>query len=136
MTDEELLRRPVGWWLKEADDRLNGAFDRVLEGSDVDRRGWQALSSLSKQAVTRTELVASLKSFDTPEVLHRLLAELERRGWISEDGGLLRLTPTGAQTQSDLAPLVNRVRQQIQSALPPDDYLTLIRLLARFTEAL
>ena len=136
MTDDQLLGRPVGWWLKEADGRLNAAFDHALEGSDVGRRGWQVLSSLSKRPASRTELVAMLKSFDSPDAIHGVVAELERHGWVDEEDGLLRLTPTGAQMQTDLTPLVDRVRQQIQTALPPDDYIDLIRLLARFTEAL
>jgi hypothetical protein len=39
MNDDEVLARPVGWWLEEADARINGAFDRALEGSAVTRRG-------------------------------------------------------------------------------------------------
>ncbi len=136
MTDEQILGRPVGWWLKEADIRLNGAFDRALEGSDVGRRGWQVLSSLSKRSVSRTELVAMLKSFDSPEAIHGVVVDLERHGWVDEEDGLLRLTPSGAQTQTDLRPLVDQVRQQIQTALPQDAYVSLVRLLARFTEAL
>lgn len=36
---EQALERPIGWWLKEADARLDAAFDRALEGRGVDRRG-------------------------------------------------------------------------------------------------
>jgi hypothetical protein len=136
MTDEQLLGRPVGWWLKEADGRLNAAFDRALANSDVSRRGWQVLSSLSKRPASLTDLETVLKSFDSPDTLHGVVAELERHGWVHEEDWLLRLTSDGAQTQTDLTPVVDRVRRQVQNALPPDDYINLIRLLARFTEAL
>ena len=136
MTDEQLLGRPVGWWLKEADDRLNAAFDRALECSDVSRRGWQVLSSLSKRPSTLTDLVATLKSFDSPDAIHGVVAELERRSWVHEEDEVLRLTTYGAQMYTDLTPVVDRVRRQVQTALPPDDYINLIRLLARLTEAL
>lgn len=118
MTDEQLLARPVGWWLKEADARLNAGFDRTLEGTEVDRRGWQVLSTLAKRPTSRAELVASLASFDSPELVRGVVEALEERGWVEEDGELLRLTATGAHRQTDLAPLVDRVRQQIKSALP------------------
>ena len=55
---------------------------------------------------------------------------------LEHSDGLVRLAPTGALTQTDLTPVVDRVRQQIRAALPHDDYINLIRLLARFTEAL
>ncbi|MCU1442984.1 MAG: hypothetical protein JWQ59_1134 [Cryobacterium sp.] len=130
------LRRPVGWWLKEADARLNAAFDQALEGTQVDRRGWQALNSLSSRPLTRADLAASLTSFDAPDVIHGVIVELERRGWAQEVNGLLRLTSAGVQKQADLAPLVERVRERVRAALPPDEYVQLVRLLARFTEAL
>lgn len=136
LTDEQLLARPVGWWLKEADARLNAAFDRTLERSPVDRRGWQILSSLARRPASRAELVASLSSFDSPELIHGVVRELEGHGWLEQEDERLQLTPSGAQTQTELAPLVARVRQQIQAALPQDDYVNLIRLLAQLTEAL
>ena len=71
---------PVGWWLKEADGRLNAAFDRLPEGSDVTRRGRQALSSLSKRPASLTDLETVLKSFDSADAIHGVVAKLERHG--------------------------------------------------------
>jgi hypothetical protein len=136
MNDDEVLARPVGWWLKEADARIDAAFDRALEGSPVNRRGWQVLGVLAGQPTSRADLAASLASFDAPQVVGRVVGELQELRWVEEESGLLRLTPGGSQAQSDLASLVDRVRQQASSALPPEDYVTLVRLLARLTEAL
>ena len=49
---------------------------------------------------------------------------------------MLRLTPAGAQEQAALAPLTEDVRRQVAAALPEDDYLTLVRLLARLVAGL
>jgi hypothetical protein len=51
---------------KEADARLDAAFDRSLAGRDVDRRGWQILDTLASSPTPRDELVASLTAFDSP----------------------------------------------------------------------
>lgn len=40
--EQVVLRRPIGWWLKEADARLEAAFDNALAGQDVDPRGWRS----------------------------------------------------------------------------------------------
>jgi hypothetical protein len=133
--DEQLLARPVGWWLKEADARLNAAFDRALDGSGVDRRGWQVLTTLSGGPTTREALVASLASFDSPAVIRGVLESLMARGWIQEEARELRLTSSGAETQASLAPAVGEVRRQLQRALPENDYVALIRLLARLADA-
>lgn len=133
MNDEWLLDRPIGWWLKEADARLDAAFDRALDGSSVDRRGWQVLTSLGKRPANRADLVASLASFDTPDVVDGVLKDLTARGWVEQEGDLLRLTSSGTEQQASLAPRVGDVRRRVQAALPQDDYVALIRLLARLT---
>lgn len=134
--DEELLRRPIGWWLKEADARLDAAFDQVLAGHDVDRRGWQVLAALSRSPAPRTDVVVALTAFDEPAVVNHLIDGLRSRGWVDESDGVLRLTPSGLGKQQTLAPLVEHVRKHISQALPPDEYATLIRLIARVVAAL
>jgi len=135
MSDEQVLARPIGWWLKEADFRLDAAFDRRLEERNVDRRGWQVLASLARQPTSRTDLIDSLAAFDAPEIIQNVMEDLTARGWIEESGGLLRLTPDGEREQAALAPLVNDVRQQVVAALPQQDYLRLVRLLEQLIAA-
>lgn len=134
--DEEVLRRPIGWWLKEADARLDAAFDSSLSTRAVDRRGWQVLATLALASTPRADVVASLASFDEPAVVEGVVDELQRRGWVDESSGALRLTPAGAHEQAALAPLVETARRQVAAALPEDDYLMLIGLLGRLVAGL
>jgi len=64
------------------------------------------------------------------------VGNLEARGRVEDAGGLLRLTADGAREQAARAPRIDDVRQRISVARPQDDYVTLVRLLARLTEAL
>lgn len=136
MTEEQALSRPIGWWLKEADARLDAAFDRSLEDRNMDRRRWQILASLARRPTRRIELVASLVAFDTPTAVGTAVSDLNSRGWIEESAGLLRLTPDGEREHTDLAPLVDEVRERVAAALPQDDYVMLVRLLQRLVAAL
>jgi hypothetical protein len=131
MADNALLR-PIGWWLKEAD----AAFDRNLDGRNVDRRGWQILASLARSPTRRSDLVTSLAAFDSPTAIEVALGSLIANNWIEMSAGLLRLTPDGEHEHADLAPLVDDVRSRVAKALPQDDYLTLVRLLERLVAAL
>jgi hypothetical protein len=79
MADEQVPRRPIGWWLKEADKRLDAAFDRRLESRGVDRRAWQMLASLASRPMTRSELADSLASFDARAVLDDVVVGLHER---------------------------------------------------------
>lgn len=136
MVDESALTRPIGWWLKEADARLDAAFDRNLRSRGVDRRRWQVLASLAREPTTRTDLAASLAAFDSPETVDAVVEDLIVRGWVEETAGLLRLTSGGEREQAPLVPLVEDVRQRVSAALPDDDYLALVRLLERLVTAL
>jgi hypothetical protein len=136
VNDAEILRRPVGWWLKEADARLDAAFDSSLSAQGVDRRGWQVVATLATSSTPRADVVASLAAFDDPDVVEDVVDGLKRRGWVDESNGTLRLTPAGAQKQAALAPLVESVRRHVTGALPEDDYLVLVRLLARLVAGL
>lgn len=136
MSNEEIQRRPIGWWLKEADARLDAAFDSSLSAQGVDRRGWQVLATLARSPMPRADVVASLAAFDEPTVVEDVVDQLKRRGWVDEPNGTLRLTPAGAHKQAALAPLAESVRRQVSAALPEDDYLVLVGLLARLVAGL
>ncbi|MDN5854938.1 MAG: hypothetical protein L0K86_19230 [Actinomycetia bacterium] len=136
MSDEQVLRRPIGWWLKEADVRLDAAFDNALAEHDVDRRGWQVLATLARTSTPRADVVAALAAFDEPAVVDSVVDDLRSRGWVAESDSVLRLTPDGVRTQQTLARLVDNVRDKVTGALPDDEYATLVRLLARLVAAL
>ena len=115
---------------------LDQAFDRALQGSGVDRRGWQVLTSLSQGPVSEADLVASLRSFDAAPVVAGTVSNLTDRGWVEEHSGVLRLTPEGTSRQAALAPAVTDIRRRVSAALPQEDYVVLVQLLARLTESL
>ena len=128
--------RPIGWWLKEANRRLDGAFDRALEGQGSDRRIWQVLSSLARRPESPARVVDLLSPFDPPAVVLGVVADLTERGLVEETAGLLRLTEAGRHVHEALSGPVAEVRRQVSESLPGDDYATLLRLLGRLTEGL
>lgn len=136
MSDEHALSRPIGWWLKQADVLLDAAFDKELEGQEVDRRCWQVLATLSTGPRPREQVMSSLTSFDPPVVVNDVIERLCERGWVEDRTAVLQLTPAGIHLQQSLAPLVAAVRERITAALPQDDYVTLVGLLARLVAAL
>jgi hypothetical protein len=128
--------RPIGWWLKEADARLEAAFDLRLRAYGVSsRRGWQVLASAARAPVRRTDLVSDLSSFDSAPTIERLVDELEAEGWLTDDAGTLRLTPEGEDLHARLAAGIAEIRGWVAEALPGDDYRTLVDLLRRLVDA-
>jgi len=133
--DDPALGRPIGWWLKEADERIELAFAEALAGLGVDRRSWQVLDTVARRPTTRPELATLLSAFDPPDVIAGVVDDLASRGWVEEPDGTLRLTGAGEGVHAELRQRVAQVRQRVTDALPADDYATLVRLLRRLTEA-
>ena len=128
--------RPIGWWLKEADARLEHAFDVRLRAHGVtSRRGWQVLASVARAPVARTDLVSELATFDPAETVEQLIADLEKEGWVTEEAGLLRLTGSGEELHAALRAQAVVIRNWVADALPGDDYPTLVNLLRQLVEA-
>jgi hypothetical protein len=128
--------RPIGWWLKEADARLEHAFDVRLRAHGVtSRRGWQVLASVARAPVARTDLVSELATFDPADTVEQLIAELEKEGWLTEEAGLLRLTGSGEELHTALRAQAVVIRNWVADALPGDDYATLVNLLRQLVEA-
>jgi hypothetical protein len=129
--------RPIGWWLKEADARLEAAFDLRLQAYGVrSRRGWQVLASAARAPVRRTDLVSDLSTFDPATTVDGLIDELVAEGWLADDGELLRLTPDGKDLHARLAAAIGEIRGWVAEALPGEDYSTLVDLLRRLVDAL
>lgn len=128
--------RPIGWWLKEADARLDAAFDSALESTTVDRRGWQVLASLSRGPTPRSDLVTSLAAFDSLLVVDEVIDAMDSAGWIKQAGGTVSLSSAGAEQQTALAPLVDGVREQVTEALSQEQYELLVSLLSRLVAGL
>lgn len=136
MSGEQAMTRPIGWWLKEADARLDAAFDTALQSSNVDRRGWQVLASLSRGASSRAQLISALASFDPPFVVEGVIGALRSRGWIEEVADSLELTPMGTGQHAAVAPLVDGVREQVTAELSQEEYGVLVGLLSRLVAEL
>jgi DNA-binding MarR family transcriptional regulator len=137
VTEDNALRRPIGWWIKEADARLDAAFVSALDLHGVHRRDWQVLTSLARADASRGEIRDALAAFDEPAAVDATIQGLVDRGWLAEDpAGVLHLTENGAREREALASSVQEIRHTVADALPGEDYPTLVRLLSRLVAAL
>ncbi|RLK60242.1 hypothetical protein CLV68_0743 [Actinokineospora cianjurensis] len=108
--------RPIGYWVKELDGRLERGFEREL--GDVTRREWQVLNALP----------GDTGPFDGAEALR----SVRQRGWVEGD----RLTPDGERARAELGARVARVRQAVTDGISEEDYLTTVRTLERMVRNL
>ncbi|WP_327008670.1 hypothetical protein OHA72_16315 [Dactylosporangium sp. NBC_01737] len=110
--------RPIGYWLRELDRRIEDAFVSTLGARGLARRHWQVLNGLGPH-----------DPFWGPgERPHEeVAADLAARGWTTPDGAL---TPVGEQARAAIAADVAVVRRRAAEGIPDEDYLTTVRTLA------
>jgi hypothetical protein len=150
------MTRPLGYWIKEIDRRIEADFERLLADEALTRRHWQVLTTLAElRAGTLPELDAALAPF-TPTVRPQL-NELIHRGWAAESpaatgppartlspgraespgpvsgrpGGAIELTVAGRAAHERVAERVRAFRAQVTAGLSEQDYTTLVTLLER-----
>ncbi|AOS62554.1 MarR family winged helix-turn-helix transcriptional regulator [Actinoalloteichus hymeniacidonis] len=127
MTDE--IRTPIGFWLKHLDQLIEDGFDAALATADLSRRQWQVLSVLRARPRETPELIIELQPFLTLPDAERLLADLERRGWISDRSGRHELTADGVVAWSAAAEHAHEFRSLTASGVSDEDYRTTLRVL-------
>ena len=134
MTEQSAERRPIGWWLKTADARIEQAFEDAFESQSITRREWQVLEPVSRAPVPESELLQKLEAFAGAQ---DAVDELRRRGLLADGAdGVLTLTDAGQFAHGGAAAGVATVRSVVSAALPGQNYATLIRLLADLVDGL
>lgn len=134
MTEQSAERRPIGWWLKTADARIDQAFEDVFKGQSITRRDWQVLESVSGARVLESELLHKLEAFAGAQ---DAVDELRRRGLLADGAeGVLTLTDAGRVAHGRATASVASVRSAVSAALPGENYATLLRLLADLVDGL
>jgi DNA-binding MarR family transcriptional regulator len=127
-------RKPIGYWLKELDRRIEDTLDRTLAGEAVTRRDWQVLNALSTQGVAREAVVETLRPFWGTGAIEpdQVLDGLVTRGWVLRDAdSRFRLSPEGDAARAGLLERVKELRMTIADGVTPEDYQTTIDTLER-----
>jgi hypothetical protein len=134
VTEKSPERRPIGWWLKTADARIEQAFEDALESQSITRREWQVLEPVSRDPVPESKMLQKLEAFaDARDAVD----ELRRRGLLAHGAaGVLTLTDAGRVAHVRAAAGVATVRSAVRAALPGESYAALLRLLADLVDGL
>ncbi|MGW4948444.1 MarR family winged helix-turn-helix transcriptional regulator [Actinoplanes sp. NPDC004185] len=123
--------RPLGYWIKEIDRRIEAGFVGLLADEELTRRHWQILTTLAQADTSRAELDTALAPF-APTVGAQV-DDLIRRGWATEaeTGPVLRLTEAGRTAHDRVAGEVRMFRTRVTEGLTEQEYATLVTLLER-----
>ena len=138
MSSDNVVRRPIGYWLKRVDHLIESTFEHALAAEGLTRRHWQVLNTVAGGPVSRSELDSALAPFlvDDPTVAERVLGDLVVRGWISASEAALALTDAGRSGHAVVSESTQKVRRAILTAISDEEYARTVDILERMARNL
>jgi len=134
---EDLLRQPIGLWLKRADEAITRYTNSVLAERGLTRFHWQALNLLSERGeMTLDGLFDEIGVFVSRSELEGIVSDFEGRGWAARNGDAVSLTEAGVQARHDVFQQMNAVREASTRGISPEDYATTVRTLQQLVQNL
>lgn len=123
--------RPIGYWLKAADQAITARVDAAQRADGVTRLDWQVLNTIAEAGPCSPDrIVTTLKMFLDRPKLDAILDGLCGRGWIDADAsGDVTLTEAGRDAKARVLARQEEVRRQVMRGISAEDYATTLRVL-------
>ena len=133
--------KPIGYWLKHADNVITEHIDRVLSENGFTRSRWQVLNILYQAGtITRDALFDTMQTFIDAPQLDEIIEQFEEEGWLVRfgegDGAQLTLTDAGKANRETLFDLQSEVRRRAMKGITEQEYATVIDVLERMVKNL
>jgi DNA-binding MarR family transcriptional regulator len=135
------MQKPIGYWLKHADEVITEHVDRVLSDNGFTRLRWQVLN-IAYQAgtITRGGVFDTMQIFTYARRLDEIIDGFVKKGWLVKhgegDGAQLTLTDTGKAKRETVFKLQSEVRRRAMQGITEQEYATVIDVLQRMVSNL
>lgn len=108
----------------------------ALEAIGVTQPQWWVLHQLSEhsEGMQRSEMRRIIGGNDFPEAVDAAVDSAVERGWINDDGTLLRSTPSGTARFEEAAALQRELQKERMHGISEEEFVTTITVLQRTIE--
>ena len=133
--------RPIGYWLKHADNVITEHIDRVLSENGFTRSRWQVLNIVYQAGtIARSGVLDTMQTFIDARQLDEIIEGFVEQEWLvkhsEEEGANLTLTEAGKAQRETIFKLQSEVRRRAMQGITEREYATLIDVLERMVSNL
>jgi|SRR5215203_5145073 len=134
-------QKPIGHWLKHADNVITEHIDRVLSENGFTRSRWQALNIVYQAGtITRSDVFDTMQTFIDARQLDEIVEGFVEEGWLvtfgERDGEQLTLSDAGKDKRETVFELQSEVRRRAMKGITEQEYATVIDVLERVVKNL
>ena len=137
MNRAEQQQRPIGYWLRRADELLTSRIDAAQRENGLTRLGWQILNVVREgDEVGPDDVVSTLSPFAPAAEIHSTLASLRDHGILAESRGRFRITEPGSDLYRRALTAQQAIREAAFDGIEREEYETTLRVLRRLVDNL
>jgi len=134
-------QKPIGYWLKHADNVISEHVDKVLSENGFTRSRWQVLNIVYQAGtITRSSVLDTMQTFIDARQLDEIIKVFEEQGWLikhgEEEGAQLTLTEAGKAQRESIFKAQSEVRRRTMQGITEREYATVIDVLERMVSNL
>ena len=134
-------QKPIGYWLKHADEVITEHVDRVLSDNGFTRFRWQVLNIVYQaDTITRGGVFDTMQTFIDARQLDEIIDGFIKEGWLVKrgegDAAQLMLTEAGKAQRETVFELQSEVRRRALQGITEQEYATVIDVLQRMVKNL
>jgi DNA-binding MarR family transcriptional regulator len=139
--DNIAKHKPIGYWLKHADEVITAHVDRVLGDNGFTRSRWQVLNIVYQAGtITKSGVFDTMQTFIDARQLDEIIEGFVEEGWLvkhgDSGGAQLTLTDAGKAKRETIFKLQSEVRKRAMQGITEREYATVIDVLERMVSNL
>jgi DNA-binding MarR family transcriptional regulator len=133
VTDEHGLPKPIGWYLKEADQLITAFFDDAFDRHCITRYHWMVLRTIASKSYINVEAhYEQVKYFLSLSRLNGIVDNLATRGWIQgNENENYKFTETGERLYNAVNKTYEKQLVTMMQGVSEEDYNHVIDTLDR-----
>lgn len=128
--------KPIGWYLKEADQQITSFMNDAFKDLSITRFHWMILRNVSERGHINTwQFFQEVKNFVTVQEFAEIIQSMVDRGWLvinSEDN--CSFTPAGDEAFGQLADLQKERAALMTRGISDEEYKLTLSVLNRIIE--
>ena len=132
-------QKPIGFWLKEADQAITACLDRAVAEFGLSRLAWQLLNLVQQRQPVCLDAIPTITAVlaDSADLRTTTEALIDQR-WLAVAATQtdvlaceLTINPAALERLAAVTALVHGLRTQLMQQITPEDYQLTLKVLAQ-----